>query len=321
MKTAAEYLDALMALKNITSDYQLAKALSVTRSTVSRYRCGHATFDDVVAVRVAEMLGVEPLEIIAAANHQRAKRPEAKKIWERIAKSAAAATIALVFVGISLFGGSPANAASRQFFSAGNMYYTKLRRWIVRLFMALDPCRFNYCNRPRLILGSVTMKGFLLTMVAVSLIACGRSDQQNPDTNANNLIAENYGYGFQFDAITPSGLRLRYAPGVPSVLPLNDAQTRAALMDSDFSDAEACTHLNGPPPLIIVIPDAGSPDTVNGITYNDTNTIVIEDTATMPAFEWVLRHEFIHALLAANGFPDDQNAAHNSPLFTTCALY
>lgn len=78
--TSLEYLDAVKKRLGITSDYALAAALGVTRSAVSKFQKG-AVFGDDVALTVAEILEVEPIAVIAAANAERAKTPEAKARW------------------------------------------------------------------------------------------------------------------------------------------------------------------------------------------------------------------------------------------------
>jgi len=75
-----EYLEAVKNRLGITSDYALAAALGVTRSAVSKFQKG-AVFGDDVALTVAEILEIEPMAVIAAANAERAKTPEQKARW------------------------------------------------------------------------------------------------------------------------------------------------------------------------------------------------------------------------------------------------
>lgn len=78
--TTLEYLDAVKKRLGISSDYALAKRLGVTRSAVSKFQNG-AVFGDDVAVTVAEILQIHPMEVISAANAERAKTPEQKARW------------------------------------------------------------------------------------------------------------------------------------------------------------------------------------------------------------------------------------------------
>ncbi|MBY4945092.1 hypothetical protein K6V92_00440 [Cupriavidus respiraculi] len=81
MKTTLQYVDAVKAKLNLPSDYAIAKALGVTRAAVSSYRNQRTFFDDLTAVRVAEILGLNPMEVIAAANRERAKSEDARRVW------------------------------------------------------------------------------------------------------------------------------------------------------------------------------------------------------------------------------------------------
>jgi transcriptional regulator with XRE-family HTH domain len=77
-----DYLRAVKARCGITSDYALAARLGITRSAVSKMQQGDVAFSDDVALTVAELLQIDPIVVIAAANAQRAKTPEQKARWE-----------------------------------------------------------------------------------------------------------------------------------------------------------------------------------------------------------------------------------------------
>lgn len=154
-------------------------------------------------------------------------------------------------------------------------------------------------------------------MLVLLVAGCGqRQEAQKADDGA----ATNYGYGHNFDAITSSGLRLRYAT-TPTTMPFGDAAYRAGAMEQSFSQVKACTGLDGIPPLVIIIP-AGALDPSDEFTYFETNTILIEDgNHSWIYFEWLLQHGMVHALLASNGFPGNANSLHESPLFELCAKW
>ncbi|KVD05453.1 helix-turn-helix domain-containing protein [Burkholderia ubonensis] len=82
MKTSAEWLDAVKARLDLPSDYAAAKILQVTRQTVSGYRVGRATLDDEVCLRVAEILGLNPFEVMASVRIERIKDDERRSLWE-----------------------------------------------------------------------------------------------------------------------------------------------------------------------------------------------------------------------------------------------
>ncbi|AOJ83804.1 hypothetical protein WS86_24565 [Burkholderia savannae] len=95
MKTTVEYLDAIKSRLNLPSDYAIAKALGLTRAAVSKQRLGHSVFDDTTALRVAEILDVDPMEVIAAANAERARDEATRRLWERAWGKVTGATVAV----------------------------------------------------------------------------------------------------------------------------------------------------------------------------------------------------------------------------------
>lgn len=76
-----EYMQACKERLGITSDYALAKALGLSQTGLSNYRTGRSRMDDDVALKVAEILGLHPLQVIASANAERAKTEEQKARW------------------------------------------------------------------------------------------------------------------------------------------------------------------------------------------------------------------------------------------------
>jgi transcriptional regulator with XRE-family HTH domain len=81
MKTTQQYIDAIKLRHNVDSDYAVAKLLGTSKQTVSRYQLGKGAFDDLMALRAAELLGLNPLEVIAAANAERARNEEVRNTW------------------------------------------------------------------------------------------------------------------------------------------------------------------------------------------------------------------------------------------------
>ena len=93
MKTTIDYLTAVKELHGLTSDYQLAKALRVRSSAIANYRAGRSGMDAMTAVRVAELLNVPPLEVLAHVEIERARTPAARNFWMRYAASVALAVV------------------------------------------------------------------------------------------------------------------------------------------------------------------------------------------------------------------------------------
>jgi hypothetical protein len=85
MKTN-NYLDAVQAKLNISSDYGLSKALGISRQAVSHYRAGKGSFDDSVARRVAHILKMHPGTVVLDMHIERTKDTEGRSVWEEIAR-------------------------------------------------------------------------------------------------------------------------------------------------------------------------------------------------------------------------------------------
>jgi len=127
MNTTIEFLDAVKTKTGAASDYALAPILGVTRSAVSKYRNGIDYLGDSTAMRVAEILEIEPASVLAAVHAERAKTAEEKAVWkfiyEKLGGIAAGALIALTATSAAP---TPASAAQKEL--SNSVYYVKSRR-------------------------------------------------------------------------------------------------------------------------------------------------------------------------------------------------
>lgn len=89
-----DYLN-LIKERNGWSDYRIAKELGISRGTVSNYRIKEQHFRDDIAIKVAELLGFRRQKVLADIHAARSKDPSVKKVWERIAASAAMLLVSL----------------------------------------------------------------------------------------------------------------------------------------------------------------------------------------------------------------------------------
>lgn len=129
MKMTMDYVADLKSHYGVTSTYGLAKAMGLGDQTVRGWTKGH-TFSDKHAVMVADTLGLNPGEVLAAVAAERTKCPEARGIWAALADSIHAGHCS---VSIML------NSAVR------------LRRWIIAVFTLLatvTPCHAAELSSP-----------------------------------------------------------------------------------------------------------------------------------------------------------------------------
>lgn len=113
---AGNWIDRVRAAKGLPSDYAAAKALELSRFTVSGYRKRpDATLDEEISIKVAHLLQISPALILADQAMERAKEGEAKTAWgtimERLGGVAAAA---LIGVGLQV---APAPVEAQTHFS------------------------------------------------------------------------------------------------------------------------------------------------------------------------------------------------------------
>jgi transcriptional regulator with XRE-family HTH domain len=82
--STVDYLDAIRAKLEIHNDSALARALGVSRQTISSYRLKSVSMDDDVAARAAELLGVQPGTVLLDMYTERTRDPRIKSIWAQI---------------------------------------------------------------------------------------------------------------------------------------------------------------------------------------------------------------------------------------------
>ncbi|EIC29846.1 MULTISPECIES: hypothetical protein [Methylomicrobium] len=84
MKTIINYLDDLK--EKLGSDYKVAKAMKVDQSTISVIR-KRGLMSDETAVKVADLLEIEPGEVLIAAAMARSEG-SVKEAWKALGKKA-----------------------------------------------------------------------------------------------------------------------------------------------------------------------------------------------------------------------------------------
>ena len=100
MKNTADFLDALRVKLNVPSDYAVAKYMGMHRQHMSRYRKLHGTFDEVMCLKIADILETDPAYVVACMHYQREKNETVKKLWANMAARLAPACAAFAAAAI-----------------------------------------------------------------------------------------------------------------------------------------------------------------------------------------------------------------------------
>ena len=143
MFSIANLLERAKAGANIDSDYRLAKVIGITHASVSTWRMGKSLPNEKVIQQLCAMSGDDPGVIAAEIQAARSKSPEAKNMWNLIAKRLAgvASTAFLsVVLAISLIAGYapsagatglfPSKAESQQLIHRINYVFVMWATWL-----------------------------------------------------------------------------------------------------------------------------------------------------------------------------------------------
>ncbi|WP_333609166.1 helix-turn-helix domain-containing protein [Arsukibacterium sp.] len=77
-----DFLNDLKAVYGLTSDYQLAKKLSVNTSTIGNYRSGRSYLSDEMALKVADLLEIDPLIVMACVHAERYMKQGSAEVFD-----------------------------------------------------------------------------------------------------------------------------------------------------------------------------------------------------------------------------------------------
>lgn len=97
MKSTLDYINAAKAALGLQSDYAIAKYLGVSKQTASSWKTGRSRIDDYAAVKIAEALKIDPIEVIAVANMEREKDEKRREFWRTFCH-ASPSMVAAVFL-------------------------------------------------------------------------------------------------------------------------------------------------------------------------------------------------------------------------------
>lgn len=86
MKTTVQLLDAIKTRHNLKSNNAIAPLLGCTISAISQFYNYKAVPSDETAVKIAELLSVDPAFVTACIQGERTKSAAVKAMWGRIAE-------------------------------------------------------------------------------------------------------------------------------------------------------------------------------------------------------------------------------------------
>lgn len=130
MRLSADYLKEAIEKLNETSDSKAADKLGIHRNTIHQYLRGERIMDDFACIMVAEVLGIDGMIVIAAAQMEREKNQARKDVWEGLLKKMGALTLTGLVVGAAMMGSLyPADAKAERHMSYSSymtsLYYVK----------------------------------------------------------------------------------------------------------------------------------------------------------------------------------------------------
>lgn len=82
MKLSTDYLREAIEKLGEKSNAKAAERLKISRAGISQYLSGARIMDDFTCIMVADVLGIQGMEIIAAAQMERETSEERKRVWE-----------------------------------------------------------------------------------------------------------------------------------------------------------------------------------------------------------------------------------------------
>ncbi|WP_052877918.1 hypothetical protein [Chromobacterium subtsugae] len=86
MKLSSDYLRDALEKMGDKSQNKKAEELMLKGNTLSQYMTGERIMDDFACIMVAKVLGIDGMEVIAAAQMEREKNDERRAIWEDFRK-------------------------------------------------------------------------------------------------------------------------------------------------------------------------------------------------------------------------------------------
>lgn len=102
MKKISDYLDDAIKKGEISNDYALSKMLKIPQNTLSTYRTGKRQISNYAAGKLAELLEIDPWEIVTAAEIEREKNEHRREFWAKMTSKTKCLLLAATLTGDSI---------------------------------------------------------------------------------------------------------------------------------------------------------------------------------------------------------------------------
>lgn len=99
-----KYMDIIRRQYGGCSDYRIAQLLNVSRQAVSRWSKGNGTIGDEPAARLADLCGLDPVEVLTEIYIERSPSPITRQYFEEVLKRTAVALALAPVIGVMLSG-------------------------------------------------------------------------------------------------------------------------------------------------------------------------------------------------------------------------
>lgn len=140
---------------------------------------------------------------------------------------------------------------------------------------------------------------YLLPFLA--LISCAESD------------GNNHGYGYRVDAYDPQyGVSVQYGEGA--------YQYPVEKISQAFLEVQECMSMTSGSVNVVILDADNNTDGWSGLTYFDPVLVIAYDYYMDQGYTYILKHEFVHAVLVENGYDSYMNSSHDSVFFDSCSL-
>jgi len=133
MKRFSELLDRIKQQQGISSNYALAKVLQVEEKRIHDYYKGMVKPDDYAITRVALMLHIEPIHLLAEIRSEDEKNATKREFWRNFLRHAAVVAASAGALTLGLASTSEAGASTakdgRLDVTANYALWRRLSRW------------------------------------------------------------------------------------------------------------------------------------------------------------------------------------------------